>query len=456
MNCMTRIWFNIILGCLVLGGALTASADGTNRLVWNRSTDRVDADVRDYPLLPLLERVASQTGWHIFVEPAPDFRASTKFKDQPSGEALHRLLKELNYVLVPQTNDVPRLYVFRSAIQNATQTVRAAPPEPRRVPRELVIRVKPGTDVEALARHLGAKITGRIPELNTYRLEFDDEAATDTARKELASNSNVTSVGDNYFVDLPDGPHSAIGANAADSKLKLDPPKSDDCKVIVGFVDTGLPTMSKQLEPFIKERVSVAGPSATDANLPTHAVTTVSAFYQAIQATGKASTSVQVISVDAFGSSGSANTFNVAAGMITAGNKGATLINASLGGYGDSPVLHDAVQQLAAHNIPVFAAVGNDGSSSAFYPAAYPEVISVTAVQQGKVASYANVGTQPDVAAPGTVLFPFDGLNYVAQGTSISSAAAAGVAAGMADGSCQPWSKVIPALEKAMTVPAAK
>jgi hypothetical protein len=338
-------------------------------------------------------------------------------------------------------------------MQNATQAIQAESPKPRRVPNELIVRVRPGTDLEELARKLGAKVMGYIPELNAYRLQFEDEDATEAARKELATNSDVTSISDNYYVDVPDTPQSLVGMVAPDSKMQLDPPKAEDCKVIVGFVDTVLQPLGAQLEPFVKERISVAGEAAVDNTQPTHSTAMVNAFFQAMQASGRTSTSVQIISVDAFGASGSANTFNVAAGMITAGNRGATVINASLGGYGDTPLLRDAVQQLASHGIPVFAAVGNDASTSAFFPAAYPEVISVTAVERGQVAPYANVGTQPDAAAPGAVVFSHNGLTYGSRGTSVSSAAAAGIAAGLADSTCQPWSQVIPVVQKNLAVP---
>jgi thermitase len=115
------------------------------------------------------------------------------------------------------------------------------------------------------------------------------------------------------------------------------------------------------------------------------------------------------------------------------------------------------MQQLALHNIPVFAAMGNDGSTAPFFPAAYPEAISVTALERGgKVASYANHGTQPDLAAPGAVIFSHNGLIYASQGTSVSSAAATGIAAGLADSTCAPWSKVIPSIQKSLAVPAAR
>ena len=56
--------------CLFLAAiCLCAHAADTNSLVWHRATDRVDADVRGLALWPMLEQIAMEAGWHIFVEP---------------------------------------------------------------------------------------------------------------------------------------------------------------------------------------------------------------------------------------------------------------------------------------------------------------------------------------------------------------------------------------------------
>ncbi len=434
--------------------SLNSFAAGTNNLFWDRENERVTADVRDWELVPMLEEVAAQSGWNIFLEPDYRHKASVKFKSLPPGEALRRLLGEMNFAMMPQTNGQQRLYVFRTAMGNATQQMRASrpAPKPKRITNELIVQVKPGTDVEALAKQLGAKIVGHIPELNAYRLRFDDEEAAEVARKKLEANPDVTSVQNSYDLEQPLTPQNVGGIAPPQNKLTLNPPKQDKCKVVVGFVDSPLPKLSPDMEQFIKERIAVAGESSAS-DSPTHQVAMVNAFVQAMQSSGKGDTSVQIVSVDVFGASSSANTFNVAAGMIAAANKGATVINASLGGYGYSPILCDAIQQLASRGIPVFAAVGNDASKVPFYPAGCPGVVSVTSVERGKVAPYANQGTQPDVGAPGQVLFNHNGFVYGSRGTSVASAAATGVAAGLADANCAPWSTVIPAVRKGMPVP---
>lgn len=457
---MQPTWQRLLaLVFLLTSMGLASAGTVTNLLIWNPAGDRVTADVRSWPLLNLLEAIAAQSGWQVRVEPDLEQLASVKFKNLPYGEALRLLLGDLNYALVPQTNGPARFYVFRTALDRATQLVRAtsdqaAAAQSKRVPNELIVRVKPGTDIAALAKSLGAKVVGSIPELNAYRLQFEDEEATEAARKKLQANPEVASVQDNYYVDQPFAPQSLGGQAAPETKLTLDPPKQDACKVVIGMVDGRLQNLGTQMEQFIKERISVAGQSTADNSQPNHPTAMANAILQAMQGSGKASTSVQIIAVDVFGASSSANTFNVALGMITAANKGATIINASLGGYGNSPILSDTTQLLASKNIPVFAAVGNDASNKPFYPAADPYVTAITASERGRLAPYANVGTAVTIAAPGTVIFSYNSQTYGAQGTSVSTAVATGVAAGIADANCAPWSAVIPLLQKNMPVPA--
>src|SRR5277367_1296955 len=106
--------------CLLLAFSLRASGAETNLLVWHKGGERVDADVRGEPLWPLLQSVAGQTGWRIYVEPGAAHTASAKFKNLQAGDALKMLLGDLNFALVPQSNSPAHLYVFSSEVQNAT------------------------------------------------------------------------------------------------------------------------------------------------------------------------------------------------------------------------------------------------------------------------------------------------------------------------------------------------
>ena len=78
------------------------------------------------------------------------------------------------------------------------------------------------------------------------------------------------------------------------------------------------------------------------------------------------------------------------------------VINASFTGP-DNPLLRRAIRKIARKKIPVVAAVGNHGPDGApLFPAAYEEVIAVTAVDRlQRPYSRANRGDYIDVAAPG-------------------------------------------------------
>jgi len=78
----------------------------------------------------------------------------------------------------------------------------------------------------------------------------------------------------------------------------------------------------------------------------------------------------------------------------------AEVISMSLGGYSDIPELHDAIIAAYNYGIVVVAAAGNDGYPYPCYPAAYPEVIAVGAIDDtDSVPDWSN--RNPELVAPG-------------------------------------------------------
>ncbi len=77
------------------------------------------------------------------------------------------------------------------------------------------------------------------------------------------------------------------------------------------------------------------------------------------------------------------------------------VLNLSFAGPMD-PMVHDAIKELANGGTVILAAAGNDKSEEPSYPAAYGEVIAVTAVDRNLAPyAYANHGKHIAVAAPG-------------------------------------------------------
>jgi len=452
MNAMLKLCSMFLL---VAAFSLNLFAADTNSLVWNKATDHVDADLRGMALWPLLEKIAVGAGWHIYVEPDIAHSTSVKFKDLPSGEALKRMLGDLNFALVPQTNAVPKLYVFRTVMKNATQQVLAPKPVPRRVANELLVRLKPGTDAEALAKLLGAKIIGRNDKLGLYRLQFGDAAATDGALGQLKGNSDVAEADYNNYFDPPPPIQALSSAPVAPLSLQLNPP-GDSGKVIVGLIDMNVQSLGAQLDKFILPQLSVAGDPSASSDI-THGTAMAYNILTAIAQASSGSSSVQIQPVDVYGGSQTTTSWNVALGIQAAVDHGANVLNLSLGSSGDSSVLDGVVKLALADNIVIFGAAGNTPVDAPTYPGAIPGVYDVTALgQPGQLAPYANFWSGDTMALPGTGFVYYGGNSYAVQGTSTATAFASGAYAGNLGSAGASGPQILNAMQIKFPVPAVR
>lgn len=96
----------------------------------------------------------------------------------------------------------------------------------------------------------------------------------------------------------------------------------------------------------------------------------------------------------------------VANGIIHAADSGANIISMSLGGYGYSQLLHEAVKYAWDKGVLLVAAAGNANINMKMYPAAYEEVIAVAATNQTDSKAYfSNWGKWIELAAPGVSIY---------------------------------------------------
>ncbi|RSD26054.1 S8 family peptidase [Mesobacillus subterraneus] len=140
----------------------------------------------------------------------------------------------------------------------------------------------------------------------------------------------------------------------------------------------------------------------------------------------------KIMPIKAMGAKGYGTTFDIAKGIVWAVDHGADVINLSLGNYQPSKVLEEAVRYAYDKGAVMVSAAGNDGSDQPTYPSAFPEVLSVAAVDyNGNRAEFSNHGDYIDIAAPG-VYIPSTYFNqeYAAlSGTSMAAPHVAGLAA---------------------------
>jgi subtilisin family serine protease len=132
------------------------------------------------------------------------------------------------------------------------------------------------------------------------------------------------------------------------------------------------------------------------------------------------------------------------AGDILLG-RNADVMNMSLGLGAHVQSLQDAVAAAHAAGVTLIASAGNDPNARVIYPAAYPQVIAVSATgASDEIAAYSTTGPEVWVSAPGgnyrvsqadtvlSTIFTYSPTSYdygYKQGTSMASPMVAGVAA---------------------------
>jgi hypothetical protein len=145
---------------------------------------------------------------------------------------------------------------------------------------------------------------------------------------------------------------------------------------------------------------------------------------------------IQALDDDAYG-----DTLSVSRSISYAADMGVDVISLSLGSDYPDDLVRDAVQYAIAKGIIVVAAAGNDGCDCMLYPANYPEVVAVGALNTNNTpASFSSWGTNLDILAPGVSIDsatwsagnPTSDYAYDTAGTSLATPLVSGLVARLA------------------------
>jgi len=313
------------------------------------------------------------------------------------------------------------------------------------VPGRVLIKLKPGTPETLLSSVLSSpevKVIGEIEKLNVKilavppgeeeawikRLEaepFIEYAEYDRRVKALFTPND-------YYWDFQWNMVKIKAHKAWDVTTG-----SPD--VIIAIIDTGVdldhPEFLGKIVPG-KNFITPALPPDDDHGHGTHVAGIAAALGNNGQGVAGVAWGAKIMPLKVLDAEGNGKDSDVAAAIIYAVEHNAKVLNMSLGGYGSTQTLADAVAYAYNKGCLLVAATGNDGKNEVMYPAAYPEVIAVAATNKyNGVTWYSNYGPEVEVAAPGGggsnwIISTYRGGGYAySSGTSMATPHVAGLGA---------------------------
>jgi subtilisin family serine protease len=270
------------------------------------------------------------------------------------------------------------------------------------------------------------------------RYRIPDGRAVDAVLAAMQGDAQITASQPNFLYGRQAKAGDAKPASLQYALAKLRVPAAHALSrgkgTLVAIIDSGIDATHPDLAGIVSGKFTAAGePDALPVD--PHG-TEVGGIVGARGAINGVAPEARLLDVRVFdydgGSEMLATSLAVLRGLDWAGSRKAAVINMSLSGPADS-LIERAVSALTRNGAVVVAAAGNGGSGApAAFPAAYGDVIAVTATDSAdSLYAQANHGSYIDVAAPGVdVLSPSLASAYsMTSGTSFAAAHVSGVVA---------------------------
>lgn len=366
----------------------------------------------------------------------------------------------------------PALEVTEEATAEATAEATQEATEEAAPSIERIISYDPQASedtIQAMLAALNATEVSRIPQIGAMKV-LVSPAFADSARamaaiqgSQAALMAGVSAIEENivYQLDfLPNDPAFNTGTNQWALKdnpgsmfthIAWDMAKQDGAGVLVAVLDTGVDLQHPDLEGQID--VAKGWDFINDDNDPdddhspisgigghgTHVAGIIAAKTNNNLYMAGIAYRAKIIPVKVCGAITGCPVYEIAAGIVHAVDKGAHIINLSLGGSNPSTTVRGAVQYALLRNVTLIASSGNiqNGNNAPQYPASYPGVISVASHDINANISPTSVNNNlVTISAPGVSIYslartdwPTGDGSAVWSGTSAAAAQVSGVAA---------------------------
>ncbi len=289
-------------------------------------------------------------------------------------------------------------------------------------------------------KKIGSKVIRSIPSLGYDVIQLNKGTNLEKAVSYYTKQKGVKSVSPSYV-------YHSFGTEADPKKqdmyhlnlLQIDKALelAGNNAVKVAVIDSGVDFKHPDLKSQVLPPYNAAAPANTSyiGDHGTHVAGIIGAAKDNGIGGHGVNPNAKLLPIDVFNGKDGANDFVIAQGILYAIEQGADVINMSLGGYGESLLMKEAVQKAIDKGVTIVAAAGNESTDNYSFPASYEGVISVGSTNDRNIlSSYSNYGPAVDLVAPGeevysTVHDEKKGSSFVKfSGTSMASPVVAGVA----------------------------
>ncbi|HRI16968.1 MAG TPA: S8 family serine peptidase [Burkholderiaceae bacterium] len=314
----------------------------------------------------------------------------------------------------------------------APLAAQAAPKQERMV---LVYKAGAGAAAKDAVAKAGGKVVLDLAEVNAMAVRL-----TAAARDALKANPNVEMIEADPVRHVMGGPTGkrpvrAMGASGETVPYGITMVQADQLTFQAAnakklcIVDSGYDISHEDLPPS-----NVAGVDLTNSGIGswntdeashgTHVAGTIAALGgNGKGVVGVIPTGQQPLFISkVFDASGSASSSTIIKGVLQCNRNKAKIISMSLGGGRPTKFEQNIYDNMAAKGILVIASAGNGGTSDINYPAGYPSVMSVAAIDSSKVkAGFSQFNADVEIAGPGVAV-----LSTVPLGSQIAASTAVG------------------------------
>ena len=315
------------------------------------------------------------------------------------------------------------------------------------VEQEVLIKIKPGANVEKIVSELGGTIIETLPQISVIRIKLASGVTVAESIKTLEVLKEVEYAEPNGICYMHLAPNDldydsqwAPQLTGAESAWDV---TTGAVEVVIAITDTGVDGTHQDLSGKVIAGYDTFNNIAISANTNsdvgghgTHCAGIAAAIGnngQGIAGVAWGSTIMPIKICDDGPDDYSASNFDMAEAFIWAADNGTDVISCSFGGKGYSQTMKDAIDYAVIDNGCVMvASMGNSHRDEIMYPAGYQSVIAVGATDaHHEIASFSTTGNHMSVCAPGVEIYstmPGGEYDYLS-GTSMSCPFVAGAAA---------------------------